>query len=157
MNQAFFLTRELRMGSAGDTPAPVGDPPTGTPERNVAKRPRPLAQTVSRVPSGESPDGTGGSPVLPEIDFSNTLLAHIFRTMRFLLRAALINTPLQRGGHGTGMMRNRFNGFGEVSKTVETVFCSAPTFSTPLKQGVNERSIRQVLLSCEIFRLASRS
>ena len=66
--------RVLEMGSAGDSPAPVRDPPTGSAERNDAKRPCPLARTVSPVPSGESPDGTGGSPVLPKNDFSNTLL-----------------------------------------------------------------------------------
>src|SRR5205814_10492516 len=56
-----------------DPPAPVGDPPTGTAARNVAKRRSPLARTVAPVPSGESPDGTGGSPVLPANHFSNTL------------------------------------------------------------------------------------
>ena len=55
------------MGSAGDSPAPVGDPPTGTAERDIAKRPCPFAQTAALVPSGESPDGTGGSPVLPRL------------------------------------------------------------------------------------------
>src|SRR6266542_1625562 len=35
----------------------------------------PLARAVVPVPSGESPDGTGGSPVLPANHFSNTLLA----------------------------------------------------------------------------------
>src|SRR5881628_485291 len=54
------------MGGAGDPPAPVRDPPTGTAASNVVKRPCPLAQTVAPEPSGESPDGTGGSPVLPE-------------------------------------------------------------------------------------------
>jgi len=53
------------MGGAGGPPAPVGDPPTGTAASNVAKSPCPLARTVAPVPSGESPDGTGGSPVLP--------------------------------------------------------------------------------------------
>src|SRR6185437_11692746 len=52
----------LKMGGAGDPPAPVGDPPTGTGASNVAKRPCPLARIVAPVPSGESPDGTGGSP-----------------------------------------------------------------------------------------------
>src|SRR5881397_178725 len=63
------------MGGAGDPPAPVGDPPTGTAASNVAKRRSPLARTVARGPSGESPDGTGGSPVLPANHFSNTLSA----------------------------------------------------------------------------------
>jgi len=53
------------MSGVGDPPVPVGDPPTGTAASKVAKRPRPLARTVALVPSGESPDGTGGSPVPP--------------------------------------------------------------------------------------------
>ncbi len=73
----------LKMGGAGDSPAPVGDPPTGTAASNIAKRRSPLARTGAPVPSGESPDGTGGSPVLPANHFSNTLLlirlgAHLF-------------------------------------------------------------------------------
>src|SRR5947207_5396740 len=91
---AFFLSACLKMGGAGDPPAPVGDPPTGTAASYVARRPCPLARTVAAVPSGESPtgtaasyvarrpcplarivaavpsgespDGTGGSPVLPD-------------------------------------------------------------------------------------------
>jgi len=70
----FFDASEpvLKIGGAGDPPAPVGDPPTGTGASNVAKRPCPLARIVAPVPSGESPDGTGGSPVLPVNHFSNT-------------------------------------------------------------------------------------
>src|SRR5207249_5072860 len=59
----------LEIGSAGGSPAPVGDPPTGTAESNLGKRPSPLARTVTPIPSGESPDGTGGSPVLPKTIF----------------------------------------------------------------------------------------
>ncbi len=47
------------MGSAGDSPAPVGDPPTGTAETYLVLGPATLARTVAPVPSG-------GSPVLPE-------------------------------------------------------------------------------------------
>jgi hypothetical protein len=61
------------MGGAGDSPAPVGDPPTGTRESKVTKEPFPLARSVVPVPPGESPDDTGGSPVLPRIKFSDTL------------------------------------------------------------------------------------
>src|SRR5437773_3254807 len=69
------------MGSAGDSPAPVGpssvagllrrvdDPPTGTAENNLRESPSLLARTVAPIPSGESPDGTGGSPVLPKTIF----------------------------------------------------------------------------------------
>jgi len=75
------------MGGAGDPPAPVGDPPTGTAASNIAKRRAPLARTVAPVPSGESPDGTGVSPVLPANDFLNTILlirlgAHSFFFLR---------------------------------------------------------------------------
>ena len=58
----------------GDPPAAVGDPPTAIAASNVAKRLRLLPRNVAPVPSGESPDGTGGSPVLPANHFSNTLL-----------------------------------------------------------------------------------
>src|SRR5882724_8374537 len=64
----------LKMGGAGDPPAPVDDPPTGTAASNVAKRPNPLTRSFAPVPSGESPDGTGGSPVLPANHFSNMRL-----------------------------------------------------------------------------------
>ncbi len=63
----------LKLGGASDPPAPVGDPPTGIAASNFAKRRSALARTVAPVPSGESPDGTGGSPVLPANHFSNTL------------------------------------------------------------------------------------
>src|SRR2546427_2812775 len=68
-----FIECVLEIGGAGDPPAPVGDPPTGTAASNVAKSPRPLARAVASIPSGESPDGTGGSPVLPAKHFSNML------------------------------------------------------------------------------------
>src|SRR5207247_5997168 len=64
----------LKTGGADDPPAPVGDPTTGTAAGNVVKRPCPLARTVAPVPSGESPDGTGESPVLPANLFPNTRL-----------------------------------------------------------------------------------
>ena len=63
------LERVLKIGSAGDSPAPVGDPPTGTAESNLGECASLLARTVAPIPSGESPDGTGGSPVLPKTIF----------------------------------------------------------------------------------------
>jgi len=65
------------MGSAGDSPAPVGDPPTGTVERTLAKRASSSIWVVVLVPSGESPDGTGESPVLPGNEFSNTAFSAV--------------------------------------------------------------------------------
>src|SRR6266511_3908907 len=53
------------MGSAGASPAPVGDPPTGIAEATETNPPRELLGDVFPVPSGESPDGTGWSTVLP--------------------------------------------------------------------------------------------
>ena len=56
------------VGGVGDPPAPTGDPPgamvamTGF-EKTVPFRSMPLS-----VPSGGSPDGTGGSPVLPTLN-----------------------------------------------------------------------------------------
>src|SRR5207244_7697964 len=63
------LRARFKLGSAGDSPAPVGDPPTGTAESNLGKSASLLARTVAPIPSGESPDGTGGSPVLPKTIF----------------------------------------------------------------------------------------
>src|SRR5580700_5314593 len=63
------------MGGAGDSPAPVGDPPTGTERRSVSTGLSSLARNTSPIPSGGSPDGTGGSPVLPGKKFSDRLSA----------------------------------------------------------------------------------
>src|SRR2546425_882606 len=84
------------MGGAGDPPAPVGDPPTGTAASNVAKRPCPLAQTFALVPSGESPDGTGGSPVLAASHFSNTLSGAPLECSLQVLAAVHIMRPVRR-------------------------------------------------------------
>ena len=53
------------MGSTGDSPVPVGDPPTGTSLTAPSNRSSSLAGDALFVPSGESPDGTGQWPVLP--------------------------------------------------------------------------------------------
>src|SRR6266567_2152609 len=45
----------FKIGSAADSPAPVGDPPTGTAENNLGKVPSPLAGTVAPIRSGKSP------------------------------------------------------------------------------------------------------
>src|SRR2546427_518452 len=56
-----------KAGGAGDSPAPVPDTPglTGSAERQLSEGPLVLARSVALVPSGESPDATGGAPVLP--------------------------------------------------------------------------------------------
>jgi len=52
-----------------------------------------------------------------------------------------INTPLQRGETGGGRLGNRFNGFPRNAETVETVPRPTSSTITPLKRGVNERSL----------------
>jgi len=61
------------MGGTGDPPVPVGDSPTGTSEAAPSNRPASLLGDALPIPSGESPDGTGQWPVLPKIEFSDTL------------------------------------------------------------------------------------
>ena len=61
------------MGGAGDSPAAVGDPPTGMGEAFVLKASSLVGKDAAFVPSGGSPDGTGESPVLPSFEFSNRL------------------------------------------------------------------------------------
>ena len=73
VNGVTGLEPVLKMGGAGDPPAPVGDPPAGTAASKLPKRPCPSPRTVAPVPFGASPDGTDGSPVLPANHFSNTL------------------------------------------------------------------------------------
>jgi hypothetical protein len=91
------------MGGAGDSPAPVGDPPTGTRESKVANEAFPLARSVVPFPSGASPDGTGGSPVLPRTNFSDTLSGNFetgFRdgdVLKFGVNLGLIG--IQTAGH----------------------------------------------------------
>ena len=65
--------RVLAMVGLGDSPAPVGDAPTGMRAVPAVKSASGLALGALAVPSGGSPDGTGGSPVLPKKDLPNTL------------------------------------------------------------------------------------
>ena len=47
------------MGSTGDSPVPVGDPPTGMGDALATNPASCLAKHALAVPSGESPDDTG--------------------------------------------------------------------------------------------------
>src|SRR6267143_1049910 len=58
--------------------------------------------------------------------------------MRAVGAPPLINTPLQRGDRQWRGTKNRFNGFGTVWETVQTVPESSAAPHTPLKRGVNE-------------------
>lgn len=63
-----------KMGGAGDSPAPVGDTPTGRSGEASSKSPAWLVRVRLAVPSGGSPDGTGRWPVLPRKEFPCILL-----------------------------------------------------------------------------------
>src|SRR5881397_557148 len=52
-------------GGTGDSPVPVGDPPTGTTLVSDLPTAPPRDGVDSPVPPGESPGGTGQWPVLP--------------------------------------------------------------------------------------------
>jgi len=58
------------MGSTGDSPVPVGDPPTGRARRPLRRAPSLLAPAAFHVPRGESPSkhpsSTPGGPSKPE-------------------------------------------------------------------------------------------
>src|SRR5206468_295970 len=68
------LEHVLKMGSMGDSPVPVGDPPTGTSKAEPSRRLSLFAADALPIPSGESPDGTGQWPVLPKTSNPSTLL-----------------------------------------------------------------------------------
>jgi hypothetical protein len=54
------------MGSTGDSPVPSGDSPDGmTAARLGSNKYRPFLSPPLVIPVGESPTGTGESPVLP--------------------------------------------------------------------------------------------
>jgi hypothetical protein len=56
------------LGGAGDSPAPLGDPPSGTDSASLSNLQEVLHSTPLAVPSGGSPDGTGQWPVLPPLN-----------------------------------------------------------------------------------------
>ena len=61
----FGLKACLKTGGAGG-------PPTGMATRHFVKRTLPFGSTVVFLPSGVAPDGTGGPPVPPGNDYSET-------------------------------------------------------------------------------------
>src|ERR1019366_7645054 len=52
-------------GSTGHWPVPSGDPPLGTGKAPGVFRASVFSANVLSLPSGQWPDGTGGSPVPP--------------------------------------------------------------------------------------------
>src|SRR5262249_38929797 len=53
------------VGGAGDSPAPLGDSPSGTGSTPGCNKEVSVQAVLLPVPSGGSPNGTGESPVLP--------------------------------------------------------------------------------------------
>src|SRR5882672_8539169 len=60
----YLAARPETIGSTGDPPVMVGDPPTGTAGTAPTEPARILVEDSLTDPSGESPDETGESPVL---------------------------------------------------------------------------------------------
>src|SRR5437867_11902590 len=89
------------MGSVGDPPVPVGDPPTGTSKAEPSRRLSLFAADALPIPSGESPDGTGQWPVLPKTQFPNThhvsrITHHVSRITHHASRFTLEPSTHQR-------------------------------------------------------------
>ncbi|MEO6034597.1 MAG: hypothetical protein ABIQ35_05025 [Verrucomicrobiota bacterium] len=59
------VTTATPMGSTGHRPVPSGDPPLGIGRSHELYRASVSNGDLLPVPSGQWPDGTGGSPVLP--------------------------------------------------------------------------------------------
>jgi hypothetical protein len=62
------------VGGTGDSPVPVGDPPTGTERRVVTTV---GGEMRFAIPSGDPPDGTGQWPVLPSF-----IWVHLYLSVR---------------------------------------------------------------------------
>lgn len=60
--------RLFSVGSAGDSPAPLGDSPSGTGLALSYSKEVLVRAALLPIPSGGSPDGTGESPVLPTLN-----------------------------------------------------------------------------------------
>jgi hypothetical protein len=66
LSAGFLRGAQGRMGGTGVPPVPLGILPSGI---------RALA-VISRVPFGETPTGTGGTPVPPIQNFASARLSH---------------------------------------------------------------------------------
>src|ERR1019366_3002743 len=55
----------ISVGGTGHRPVPSGDPPLGTGQARGIFRASVFSASVRSLPSGQWPDGTGGSPVPP--------------------------------------------------------------------------------------------
>src|ERR1041385_9237410 len=60
-----FAARPQETGGTSDPPVSVGDPPTGIATTAATEPECGLVEDSFTDPSGESPDGTGESPLLP--------------------------------------------------------------------------------------------
>ena len=70
----------IAVGGTGDPPVPLGDPPSGMGSVSLSNKTTNPLSRVLVIPSGESPDGPGGSPVLPNFtpaSFDSFLSAYV--------------------------------------------------------------------------------
>src|SRR5438445_13383117 len=65
MRPASERVRKFILGGTGHGPVPPGDSPSGMGRAPGANKELPSARGCLTLPVGESPPGTGGSPVLP--------------------------------------------------------------------------------------------
>src|ERR1017187_9286448 len=65
LNPDSEVAAAISVGSTGHWPVPSGDPPLGTGKAPGIFRASVFSASVRSLPSGQWPDGTGGSPVLP--------------------------------------------------------------------------------------------
>jgi len=71
--------------------------------------------------------------------------------LQFVCDESLINTRLQPGEEADHARQNRFSGFFQHAKTVETVWRYHRRLITGLKTGVNERQFDSLRIT-KVFR-----
>src|SRR6266571_1469457 len=105
------------MGSTGDPPVPVGDPPTGRARRPLPQGPSLLGSGALPVPPGESPGETGQWPTALELGESTALFSLSSdggggegrgEESRFYLISPLPNPLPARSSQGEGDRRPAF-------------------------------------------------
>jgi hypothetical protein len=125
------------LGSTGHWPVPPGDPPGGTRMAPAANKHWPIGRDRLGLPFGESPTGTGGSPVLP-----------IFRR-----RAERLAQPMFACASGLAGFCSDSRGFGppvadmnadrDSVGEMPTGATESPKIFGPLPQGTGPEGFRQ--------------
>ncbi|MBI5385631.1 MAG: DUF4062 domain-containing protein [Verrucomicrobia bacterium] len=74
---------QICLGSAGNLPAPVGDPPTGTGASVHSPSNRPSTTSAFPVASGRLPDATGRLPLLPLLESCRAVSQRAAQTLKW--------------------------------------------------------------------------